>query len=499
MKKYIHLLIIIAAIIYSVGLVSSVKAATASENMLIVFDASGSMTEQFGNASRIDTAKSTISDLVNSLDSNTLVGLRALAQEKKTTKTDACKVTALLQPFTSDHAAVLDQVNSLQAIGTYTPLAYTLQQAAGDFTVGQNNVLILMTDGQENCGGNPSQAAAALKAAGIQVKTYVIGLGADAATRSQLSGIATAGGGSYYDATDATSLAASFNAIQQKEHPVDKTNTDSLLGTEVTGGNGFQTAVPIVPGMYHLSHNQLPSQFDYFKMDVVAGDVITYSVQSSENSIKYDAKTNTFSQTTDHDGTWPGMKIYSATRAEIGNVMTSGASHLEQHDLTISDSGTIYFLIGNNNSGGYDFTNMSKSDLFTIKIAHAASAATAPATGSTDSTSAGATTGTTDNNTGSTDTSGSNQADPIPQNITDATNAAGGIVFTIIWSVVVAGVLLLLVIGLIIYFVVKGKKKPVTPSLVSATVVSTPAASPVVSPAVTPPPTSNPSVPPVVQ
>ena len=452
MKKYIiSSVVFIIAIISISSSTSRVLAATAKENMLIVFDASGSMTEQLGSASRIETAKSTISDLLGSLDSNTLVGLRALAQEKKSTKADACIVTALLQPFTSDHTAVLNQVNALQAVGAYTPLAYTLQQAAGDFTVGQNNVLILMTDGQENCGGNPSQAATALKNAGINVKTYVIGLGASAAMRADLSAIAVAGGGTYYDATDAASLAASFNAIQEKEHPIDKTNTDSSLGTEVTGGNGYETAVPITPGLYHLSHNQFGGEYDYFKMDVTAGDQIDFSIQSSDSRINYDPKTNTYIDTHDHNGDCAGISIYSPTRAKLSYVSEDYSSTLNKNSYTVDESGTLYFLIGGGSGCVHDYL-MAKTSLFTIKVSGQTPPAAPAVPSSTNTSSQPVST----NTTGSTDNQNSNQ-NVQPTSSAPATTSSNVMLMVGIGAVIV---LLLIILAIVL---LKKKTTPVAP------------------------------------
>ncbi len=477
------------------GIISFSNSAVAAtnENILIVFDASGSMTESFGGSPRIDVAKSAITDLLASLDANTSVGLRAFAQEKITAKASACVKTDLLQSFTTDRNAITTQVDSLQAVGSYTPLAYTLQQSAGDFTVGADNVLILMTDGQENCGGNPADAAAALKAAGIKVKTYVIGLGADTTTRAQLSGIATAGGGTYYDATDATSLAASFNAIQQAEHPVDKTNTDSMLGKEVTGGNGYSTAVPITPGMYHLSHYQLGSQYDYFKMDVKEGDVIKYSIQSSESMPKYIEATNSFEDGNNHSGSYAGMKIHSATRAQIGWLYEGQASQVRSDSLTIDDTnaGTIYFLVGNDNSKSQV---MSKSDIFTIKVSSPSAVVTSTATNPMNGTVPVDT-----NNLGTASQQpGQNypSVDSISQTVNSITSNASNIFYTILWTIVGAVVFFIVIVALIIYLVVKHNKKgslttnPVMPSVQQPVppIVPTPASSPV---------TTIPPIPPV--
>ncbi len=454
MKQNIKFLISIVLLLIAGLFSQKAFAETAKENMLIVFDASGSMTETFGGATRISAAKSAISDLLSGLDSNTVVALRGLAQEKKADKASACTVTALLQSFTSDKNTILNKVNAIQAVGAYTPLAYSLEKSASDFVAGQNNVLVLMTDGMDTCDGDPAKAAAALNSAGIKVKTYVIGLGADAKTRTQLSAIATSGGGSYYDANDATSLANSFKAIQELEHPVDKTNTDELLGTEVTGGNGYNTAVPITPGMYHLSHHQLGGQYDYFKMNVKEGDVLTVSIQSSESLPYFDEKTNSFVDDNNHRGSYAGIGVYTATRLKLSYIYEGSPSTLEKEDIKITDTGTIYFLVGNENSQS---AVMSKSDIFTIKVNNPNTPKETPVVASENPVNNNPT------------NSGDGNKEIVNKNNTGATNTTEGNnseKSTNIWMIVgiTAGVMFLLfVIVLVIVFkMLKGKNNNVS-------------------------------------
>ena len=341
-------------------------AIAAEKDILIVFDASGSMKDKLGGQAKIDFAKTDADNLLSSLDPTINVGLRPLAYTSQTDKTSACTDSALVQAFTTDHSSVSSQIDGLQAIGLYTPLAYALTQAKDDFTAGNDNVLILLTDGQENCGGDPAQAAADLKSAGVNVKTYVIGLGATAAMKSQLSAIAKSGGGTYYDANDSASLASSFQAIVKAEKPIDKTNMDSLLGKEVTGGNGFDTAVDITPGDYHLSHNQLGSQYDYFKMPVTAGEKLKLSIQSSECNVYYNSKTNTFTEeTSDCGGDLAEMSIYSQRRARLLSVVAITKSELRSENLTVADDGILYLKVGNDGSKNQV---MSKKSIFSIEV-----------------------------------------------------------------------------------------------------------------------------------
>src|SRR3989344_7266888 len=74
-------------------------ASAAENNTLVIFDASGSMLDDFGGVSRIQAAKEVLYSIIPSF-SNSSVGLRAYAHIKKANKTDACRVTNL-------HASVL--------------------------------------------------------------------------------------------------------------------------------------------------------------------------------------------------------------------------------------------------------------------------------------------------------------------------------------------------------------------------------------------------------
>ncbi|MCZ7687233.1 MAG: VWA domain-containing protein [Sandaracinaceae bacterium] len=109
----------------------------------------------------------------------------------------------------------------LRGTGT-TPIAGSLDDARTFLTgVRSGDVaamcrpyrVILITDGQETCGGDPVAAATALRTAGFP--TYVIGFATDDATvRANLDAIAAAGGTTRaIFADDATTLSTAISAI----------------------------------------------------------------------------------------------------------------------------------------------------------------------------------------------------------------------------------------------------------------------------------------------
>jgi Ca-activated chloride channel family protein len=87
-------------------------------------------------------------------------------------------------------------VNALVPKGT-TLIAYALQQAAYDFPKEPNvrNVIILITDGIEECEGDPCAVSEALQSNGVILRPFIIGLGSTDEFRKAFECV-----GRYYDA-----------------------------------------------------------------------------------------------------------------------------------------------------------------------------------------------------------------------------------------------------------------------------------------------------------
>jgi 6-phosphogluconolactonase (cycloisomerase 2 family) len=97
--------------------------------------------------------------------------------------------------------------HSFEAKG-YTPITDALTQAASSLPVGPNerNSIVLVSDGEETCGGDPCALAAELAAGDIELVIHTIGLAVDDVTRAQLQCIADMSGGTYTDADSAEDL-----------------------------------------------------------------------------------------------------------------------------------------------------------------------------------------------------------------------------------------------------------------------------------------------------
>ncbi len=147
--------------------------------ILLIFDASNSMNAAYKGTSRIESAKLLFNHFVDSLQKlkNLELALRVYGHKKKFPPQD-CNDTHLEIPFAKNNAlAIKDKVKSLVPKGT-TPIAHSLMEAIEDFPADPSlNIVILITDGIEECNGDPCDAAKRLLENGIILKPFIIGVG----------------------------------------------------------------------------------------------------------------------------------------------------------------------------------------------------------------------------------------------------------------------------------------------------------------------------------
>lgn len=148
--------------------------------ILFLLDASGSMWARMEKANRMDVAKNLLSKMVDSLRQFDFVevGLRVYGHTSPKAAQN-CKDTRLEVPFGKrNHDDILKKLQTIKPSGT-TLIAYSLTQAAYDFPSGGNwrNIVILITDGLEECEGDPCAVSEALQKQGVMLRPFVIGVG----------------------------------------------------------------------------------------------------------------------------------------------------------------------------------------------------------------------------------------------------------------------------------------------------------------------------------
>jgi Ca-activated chloride channel homolog len=160
--------------------------------LLFLLDASGSMLDPWGrNQTKLSVAKSILVKIVDSLRQNTKIELALrLYGHRFPPGVNNCTDTELVVPFkVKNHQLIIDRINGISPRGV-TPISYSLEQSANDFPdqTGYRNLIILITDGIESCGGDPCAMSIALQRKGVFLQPYIIGLGLTAEKSLECAG-----------------------------------------------------------------------------------------------------------------------------------------------------------------------------------------------------------------------------------------------------------------------------------------------------------------------
>lgn len=216
-------------------------------NIEIILDASGSMLASINDTPKIDIAHASLDSLVQHLPDNTNIALRTYGHRR----TADCSDLELVAPMAPlDRAAFMEKVHSVRPQNlARTPMEASIRQAAVDLQSIQNEtLLILVSDGDETCDGDPAKAAADLRVSNPNVRLSVIGFDVgNSEWQQRLRAIAEEGGGSYFDAADATQLAAALQDAVQITYRVFDTR-----GHEVFSGPVGVMAESLPIGEYRI-------------------------------------------------------------------------------------------------------------------------------------------------------------------------------------------------------------------------------------------------------
>lgn len=159
--------------------------AQVTNRILFIFDDSYSMYAPWNSNIKIEVAKRVMGEFLDSLknEPNLQLALRCYGHTTFFKPERNCKDSKLEVPFAdakSNAIKIKQRIQRLEPLGT-TPIAYSLGESVNDFTPCNNcrNIVILITDGIEECDGNPCQVSIDLQKKGIFIRPFVIGVGLD--------------------------------------------------------------------------------------------------------------------------------------------------------------------------------------------------------------------------------------------------------------------------------------------------------------------------------
>lgn len=235
----------------------------------LLLDTSGSMLERFGGKRRIDIAKSVLQSLVlENLPAGVPVALRVFTQRPKSCASELAVPLGPLNPAAM--AATIGRLSVKRSVNT--PLAAAIARVGSDLSaVTGPRIVVVVSDGQESCGGNPTKAVRSLRAGGADVTLNIVGLGLDKASRKAIGKLARLGGGTYFDARDPDQLAKAIGAATSAPFAV-----YDAAGTKVAGGIVNGEPVPLPPGSYKVVVLTDPEvTYDAVVVETGAGLILT--------------------------------------------------------------------------------------------------------------------------------------------------------------------------------------------------------------------------------
>jgi Ca-activated chloride channel family protein len=147
-----------------------------TEDAMIVFDASGSMSGNtvqglFSNVTRIDEVRKALAEVLPQAAKYRKIGLITYGPGPY----NQCNVQLDFEPIWNATEPIMRVVNALNPAGK-TPLVTAVKVAAAALeSKSKPGVIVLLTDGEETCGGAPCALGEAIKKSGRHLTVHVIG------------------------------------------------------------------------------------------------------------------------------------------------------------------------------------------------------------------------------------------------------------------------------------------------------------------------------------
>lgn len=220
----------------------------------IVVDASRSMWGQIGGEPKMEIAKTILEDVSYWFPDSLDLALRAYGNVSASEQNN-CADSSLLVPFADGNREYIRHaISGLRPTGQ-TPIAFALNQAARDFdSLDSDRAVVLVSDGIESCGGDPVEAAYALRQQGIIVHLIGFGLGNAAdEDAASLWAVANASGGQYVTAGSAAELKAAL--VQTVATPFSVYRDDIEVGS---GSLGADDVLLLPEGDYRVRLHSSP-------------------------------------------------------------------------------------------------------------------------------------------------------------------------------------------------------------------------------------------------
>ncbi|BBD09170.1 VWA domain-containing protein [Desulfovibrio ferrophilus] len=262
--------------------------AATKTNLVLIFDASGSMWGQINGKAKITIAKEALDGIVKDLPDDIDIGLVTYGHRRKG---DCDDVETLVPLGPIDKQAFLTKIKDINPKGK-TPIVRSIRMTAEAIKhLEDETTLLLVSDGEETCDPDPCAFVAELKKLGINFVMHVVGFDVGGETEAQLKCMAEAGGGEYFPASDADKLKGALDTVVKKTVAKnlvvncfdDKKTPVSVMisvldpsGKLVASDGGRRVSFGLAPGTYTLKINpDTLSENKVIKNVTVTADQVT--------------------------------------------------------------------------------------------------------------------------------------------------------------------------------------------------------------------------------
>lgn len=176
-------------------------------HVALLMDASGSMGARVNGEVKMKSAKDALKEFASDLPNDAKTLLRVYGYKGTGSQEDkkkSCNSNKVFYPLSKYKDKKFQKSLSQFKPAGWTPLAASIKAAKKDLKLhsGKNikNVVYVVSDGEETCGGDPVKAAKQLHKSGISAKVNIIGFDVSNKEQQQLKKVADAGGGSFTNA-----------------------------------------------------------------------------------------------------------------------------------------------------------------------------------------------------------------------------------------------------------------------------------------------------------
>ena len=216
----------------------------------VILDASGSMLQKQGDKRRIEIARETLTQLIrDTIPAETGFALRVFGHRES----GSCRTDLDIPLGPLDPPAAIKVIENIQAMNlAKTPIGKSLALVEQDLAkVTGERIVILVTDGEETCDGDPALAIKQLRAKGWDIKVNIVGYAIDDdALQETFKSWAALGQGQYLSASNADELAAAIRQTVATSFQV--VDAD---GATVARGMTNGAALELPPGSYTVAYS----------------------------------------------------------------------------------------------------------------------------------------------------------------------------------------------------------------------------------------------------